>query len=352
MVQAFQVVIIVSCVVTFVLLGFIVAVLLKAPNRTQPIKTKTTVMPLNSNMKAKLKRPVSEAACEFVSSRGLLKSCDVHNPNPDTSDTKVYNYNWEQLKPRAVVYINGHALRDFVQSKLPQIRTSFVLVSGDSDLTLPEEGLSKEQVKSLLENSQLIHWFAQNAVSTHPKISVIPIGLDYHTLATRRSSFWGPPATPVEQEALLKHISEKALPLADRAVKCYASFQFQTAFQRDKDRMKAKAGLPPHLVFYEPTQVDRETSWRNQSKYAFVISPFGGGYDCHRTWEALLLGCIPVMRKSPLGDLYDDLPVLVVNKWSDVTHDLLSQTVSSFSRRQWNLEKLQLSYWMKRIRSV
>jgi hypothetical protein len=96
----------------------------------------------------------------------------------------------------------------------------------------------------------------------------------------------------------------------------------------------------------------RQDSWNNQIKHAFVISPHGGGLDCHRTWEALVLGCIPIVKTSGLDSLYRDLPVLIVKDWSDVTDSLLQSTVRDFRDRVFNYDRLLLSYWVKLIETA
>jgi hypothetical protein len=55
----------------------------------------------------------------------------------------------------------------------------------------------------------------------------------------------------------------------------------------------------------------------------FVLSPPGHGLDCFRTWEALALGCIPIVLNTQVKAVYDGVPVLIVNKWEDVTDALL-----------------------------
>lgn len=325
MIQVHQVLFIVCVVVGCVLLGLVVASMKKRDNKS------------------------SEEHCEFVSSRGLLKSCQVHDPDPVSGNSNVYKYNWRNLKSRAVVYINGSAITQFVEKVLPQITVPFVLVSGDSTRTIPKESLSEDQFKQFMKDRRLIHWFSQNAVVDHPKLTVIPLGMDYHTLSKKDFYPWGKKIMPLQQEALLKSIRQTAPPLLDRIVKCYSNFHFALDQTRERDRRNAKESIPENLVFYEPKQLSREQSWKNQCQYAFVISPFGNGLDCHRTWEALLLGCIPVMKKPPLVNLFDDLPVLIVNDWSDVTMDLLQTTVRFVASKQWNLQKLYLSYWTQLI---
>ena len=60
------------------------------------------------------------------------------------------------------------------------------------------------------------------------------------------------------------------------------------------------------------------------AEYKFVISPVGGGFDTYRTWEALVLGCIPIIRRNPLSStLLAGLPVITVEEWTDVTPDNL-----------------------------
>jgi hypothetical protein len=98
-------------------------------------------------------------------------------------------------------------------------------------------------------------------------------------------------------------------------------------------------------------QVKRYISWKKQTTYAFVLSPHGNGLDCHRTWEALCLGCIPIVKTSPLDSMYDGLPVLIVDDWKDITIKLLQNTVDNYKDRPFIYEKLLLSYWMNKIHS-
>jgi hypothetical protein len=49
----------------------------------------------------------------------------------------------------------------------------------------------------------------------------------------------------------------------------------------------------------------------------FIPSPAGNGLDCHRTWEALYLGCVPVILKNEFcGD--KSWPILIVDDWDEL----------------------------------
>lgn len=50
----------------------------------------------------------------------------------------------------------------------------------------------------------------------------------------------------------------------------------------------------------------------------FVLSPPGNGPDCHRTWEAIYFGAVPVVLNDSLSPaLASDLPVLAVSSYDD-----------------------------------
>ena len=100
---------------------------------------------------------------------------------------------------------------------------------------------------------------------------------------------------------------------------------------------------------------------KTESKYQFLkvglklqpVSPHGNGLDCFRTWEAIYLGCIPIVKTSMIDDLYDNLPVLIVKDWSDITRELLEETLIWYKENVslFCFEKLKLSYWIEKIYS-
>lgn len=75
------------------------------------------------------------------------------------------------------------------------------------------------------------------------------------------------------------------------------------------------------------------------------MSPYGKGMDCHRTWEALILGSIPILKSKEFVNMFKDLPVLFVNDWSDINQQLLDDTIEKFKNLTFNYDKLTLKYW-------
>jgi hypothetical protein len=293
-----------------------------------------------------------ENNCEFVCSRGILKSCDTYSSTPRSSIRQLVNYDFSSLKPGSTIYVCASAVPHFIQVVASQIPCNYILVSGDCDETVPNDlFVSNEDFEKFVNSPNLIHWFSQNCVElSHPKLSQIPIGLDYHTMAERDHE-WGNKTTPLDQEKLLKTVASKAKPLDQRIPQAYANFHFLMTTKFGSDRVDAINQVPKDLVYYEPNKIKRLNTWVTQSKYAFVISPHGNGLDCHRTWEALALGCIPIVKTSLLDPLFEELPVLIVKQWSDLTQELLDSTIKEYSTKEFNLEKVKLNYWIKKINS-
>jgi len=251
----------------------------------------------------------------------------------------------QQGADNVVIYVNSDYIREFANVALPY---TFILVSGFSDHTMPNDYFVVDEFNRFINNPRMLHWHVANAHIVHPKISQIPIGIDYHTL-TNKSWYWGPQMPPIQQEAQLIRINSVN---HQRLVKCYSTFHF--ASYGDKfgtSRNDIVKQIPTDLVYYEPVQITREATWVNQSHYAFVISPHGNGLDCHRTWEALALGCIVIVKTSSLDCLYKDLPVLILNEWTELNQALLDLTLTEFKDKQFNLDKITLAYWKAKIRS-
>jgi len=297
----------------------------------------------------------NEAVCKFVSSRGILKSCDIFPVTPVSGSPKVTDFHISKLTAGSIVYVHSSAILDFYKNYFPKIKHEFVLVSGDSTKTMPYDQLSENEFEDFINDRRLLHWFCQNAdLSNHPKFSPIPVGLDYHTLSSIKEKHkWGEKRSPVEQESLLIKLAEEAPPTEERIAKIYATFHFYMTGRYGYDRVDALANIQNEAVFYERSQMERQVTWAAQAQYAFVASPLSNGLDAHRTWEALVLGCIPVIKKSPIAPLLENLPALIVDDWHEVTQERLDDYLNYYrlNKHMFKFDQLTLKYWVDRFRA-
>ena len=368
-----------------------------------------------------------ETACEFVSSRGLLKSCQVRSMNPKSScpsDLQYisdfiaaqndYNNDCAPSPPSLPVsiYVCCDAFQSFIQAYAPHIRIPYIVVCGDGDLTMFREavptnpnqfvmfmlnpnmrglfsqnmdiedcrGFLKEKITKLWNAGAAVFKAGNNAhttleaaiQTTQHKLTQIPIGMDYHTIRANPNHPWVSRScssssyssssnetamtTPVEQERILNdHIRSAGMkPFYQRKIRIYSNVMLCP--DRFNDRISAVRAIPADLISQQPGFIPRTQTWRNMLEYAFVLSPFGNGMDCHRTWEALLCGCIPIVRSSVFNELFDGLPVLIVDKWDDVSLHLLVDTIAQFKEKldknEFNYDKLRLSYYTKMMMMI
>lgn len=297
---------------------------------------------------------LDETHCKYVSSRGLLKSCDVKPNNPVSSVTELYDYNWESLKPNSTVYVHGSAIPAFVQHAFNKIKVPFVLVSGDCDETIASDVLlSEESFKTFIEDPKLLHWFSQNAVTKHPKLTTMPIGMAYHGMY--RNSDIVHDTDPVTIEKTLIDIREAGIN-KPKKMKCYGNFHFLMNTRYSSDRHDAKVKIPESCIDYETDRISSFDTWRKQMEYNFVVSPHGNGYDCHRTWEALILGIIPIVKTSEIDNVFEKLPVVIVKDWSEITPEFLQSEYDKIQSNKQNglydMNKLTLKYWVNKIRNA
>lgn len=263
----------------------------------------------------------------------------------------------DSVKEGDSVYITLESLQKFCEIFLPKLQTKIVLVSGDSDKYISEIPYLSGYISDynitcyqpILDSPFIVKWFLTNCMLEHPKIVHLPYGLDYHSLAECDIYPWGKKTSPIQQETELLEIVYSAKHFTQRTNAIYSNFHFN--YQRG-DRRNAIEEIPPALIYYEPGQLTRNDSFRHQSEFIFIASPWGNGPDCIRTWEGLVLGCIPIVKRSPMCSVYDDLPVLIVDKWSDLTEQLLLETFHRFSTMTFMYEKLTLAYWVKRIKDA
>ena len=302
-----------------------------------------------------------ENSCIYVSSRGILKSCDIKSVNPQSSCDTDKKYLLDMLVDNKMfdgmtIYVCSDLLTYFVKEILPKINTKFILVSGDSDLCIPTEALISSLFFNLINNSFLIKWFAQNInIQHYTKIIQLPIGLDYHTILNNPNYKWvsnGESNKPIDQEQILLNIqnSKSFIPFYERIPKIYVNFSTHT--DRFNERKKALINMNMNtnkLLQKNMDFIPRTQNWKNMIKYSFILCPFGNGWDTHRAWEALCLGCIPIMKGRFFTKLFENLPVLFVDKWTDITEKLLSETIIQFKQKhlsdQFNYEKLTLKFW-------
>jgi hypothetical protein len=64
------------------------------------------------------------------------------------------------------------------------------------------------------------------------------------------------------------------------------------------------------------------------------------------------MGSIPIIRKDIGYAEFEDLPICIVNNWSDITLEFLESEKNRIINTNYNLEKLKISYWINKINNI
>jgi hypothetical protein len=195
-----------------------------------------------------------------------------------------------------------------------------------------------EFVERLLPVS--IRILVQNNTYDHPKVGIMPIGIrDCGSIVSMHRRF--------HHSCLYeKGVSMLRTDVDVRPIKCLLCFSVWTHPTRQEcydlfagggansfvynlnddpapERRDEREKRDTPEYFYEkipPVVIYDKTL---ESKYA--LCPRGYGVDTHRFYECIYLGCVPiVLRTNTVFDrLYREFPCLVVERWADVTEELL-----------------------------
>lgn len=78
--------------------------------------------------------------------------------------------------------------------------------------------------------------------------------------------------------------------------------------------------------------------------YKFIISPEGNGIDCHRHYEALMAGCIPIIEDNYLvREKYRGCPILFTKDYSEINEFYLEQRYKEMIDQTFDFSRLFLS---------
>lgn len=247
---------------------------------------------------------------------------------------EVSNFNPEDVLKNDIIFVRSDFLKEFFKRKHSLIMNRYILISHNMDTNITEE------YSAYLDN-KIIHWFAQNLLFNHKKITSIPIGLtNYHY-------------SRIEDRGRLYCITEGMMYAKNNIKKSLISFGFATSSNPQRVMLKDKISKMSNVVEIE--EMDQINYFKKISQNKFTVSPEGNGVDCYRTWEALYLGVVPIVQRNAMTEYFKNigLPIVTVNNWSEVDNydqDLLNSVYDKLEHKFGN-KAIYIAYWLDLINS-
>ena len=227
-----------------------------------------------------------------------------------------------------IVYCEAWHLVEFLRDVAVRVPRRFSVVSHNGDPNIDESILS-------LLPPNLHRLFAQNAIARDDRLTPLPIGLENKHLHCNGVT---------RDFDILRSREPRKIP------RILVSF---SADNNPRIREKAKNDLNGSRLCDAVSRLNSRAYRELAAGYMFIASPPGNGVDCHRTWEAMYLGVVPIVLRSSLMESFcaRGLPLCVVDSYEQVREWDEGTLISQFESRvrQMDGEALWLDYWSKII---
>jgi hypothetical protein len=233
------------------------------------------------------------------------------------------------VKKGDVIFINSHLVHYFFRTIHPFISQPYLLIThnGDSHVDVPFTKYIDDKI---------IHWFAQNVIVDHPKITPIPIGLE-------NLFYYNHGATPLFDQLRQRKMGKKTRMLMEFSIHTNPVVR-APIFKLLKDH---------ELVDCLQDRLSAPRYLEQLAQHQFVLSPPGNGLDCHRAWEAMYLGTVPIVESSITTRSFQKLglPLLVIEDWREVTTWTEKKMNKMYNdiQRDADPAALYYEYWQRKI---
>jgi len=255
-------------------------------------------------------RPISRRyfrnACDYV-----LDFLD-HEPNDHRKALPVRKLG--RLRRGSVIYLSPKSDQElFFAALFPKIDTPVFLVTGGTGHPNPGKHGIHLEAKTSAGEPKIAAWFCENKDRDDPRIVPIPIGV--------RQIF----------EDVIPEFQEKAALISEKKKLVCANFDPATAQERrDLVEFLASVDFVDQLPY---TPFATYPIYQSLLEYKFAFSPPGKGIDTYRCFEYLYLNIIPILKRNAISSLFDDLPVVLVDEWDEVTEEFLHRQYDTIRER-------------------
>lgn len=190
----------------------------------------------------------------------------------------------------------------------------------------------------ILKDPNLMHWFATNAGLQHEKLTAIPVGVEYNLNLAQRKTF---------EDAMHADIAK------DKNVYCgyFTVHHWVEERQRCLDAMKHTGLTMENRVSYREYLLELK-------RHRFCLCPIGNGIDTFRLWEALYMGCVPIITRRinkervlveqyKHDNIYSRIPKLKIDYWEDLNPGILTEEL--YKNLYFKSEILDFNYWRRKV---
>lgn len=236
---------------------------------------------------------------------------------------EITTFQPQKVERGNIIFVASPLIDKYFKYIHPQIKNPYKLITHNGDNEVGEK-----ETKYI--DNKIIHWFAQNNTFKHYKITPIPIGIE------NRKWF-------MSGYILYKKYKKIKKENIDKKQRILFGFNSNTNIE---ERSKALTELKENPLADEiKEKLNPDKYFKLLNQYNFVVSPPGNGVDCHRTWEALYLDIVPLVKRSYCMEYFKEIGfnLKIVDNYKET--NLLSE------KKNKNDKILHMDYWIKLIKN-
>jgi hypothetical protein len=260
----------------------------------------------------------------IITGERIQQLCDVYlgheidfYNNPVISkqkDKHVYLNNINEVFDNPYyIFCYGHNINIFAE-KIHFFKNFFILITHNSDQNIENTNITN----NILNNNNILKWYAQNICFEHPKLYFLPIGI--------ANSKWSHGNLSLFNDInFISNICKKK--------KVFFNFNIYTN--------KTKRNICYNILKNNLNWINNTDylNYLNQLKdYEFCICPEGNGVDTHRLWECLYLKVVPIVINSSFSKILkkNNIPIVILDTWDEFDENKLVYNDFNFQNERLN----------------
>ena len=247
-------------------------------------------------------------------------------------DSNVKNVVPEKIKERDIIFVGDSNTKNFLREVHPQIKNKYILISHNGDENIDEE-------LAVLIDDKILKCYGINVFVKHPKIIPLPLGVE-------NKHYYVNGIPWIFNKASKKKIYKKT--------KIFYAFTVGTNSSERRPALDAIKNNPYSETIAKWLNFKQYIDLLNT--YKFVVSPPGSCVEGHRTWDAMYIGVVPIVKRSITTDYFEKigLPLWVVDDWSEISQISDKYLNNKYEEIMINsdLSKLYIDYWTDKIKNL
>ncbi len=231
-------------------------------------------------------------------------------------------------------------------TEMPPVKCKFLLMTNEDILKYKHDEIINKSLIDTMPNNLIFFGYSISYTNYNKNIYMIPLGRE------------------INQLMLSQDIKGKTM--EERTILCYLNcgiIDDNLWYGNERRKIYEWAKNTPFITIENCENIkDRKLNWSMYNNYykkiassKFILCPRNKTTDTYRIWDAIYLGCIPIVILDDGFKQFIDLPILFINSYAELfsmTEEQLNNIWFEYIGKRWNYNILNINYWTEYINDI